>query len=182
MELKRVNKEIKTFYEKHLESFKNVSICVIQIDSINQNCLEISDNNKVLLRLTIPNNYPFRPYNVYSYHLSNKLNYHKYISMLNGKNKIHDNKILKFFYRNQYNRNTRFLDLNSNECYCCFSYTCPSHWSPALTIKDILNEYLEISFIYKYSKPYNYLFLENIYNNLFNKIPEEIIELFINFQ
>ena len=179
MALKRVNKEIKNFYEKPSEYFKKISV-VIYCDTVN--FVEISDNNKVLLTLIIPNEYPFKPYKVYSYHLYNKFNYHKYISMLNSKNKIHDNKILKFFYRNQYNKNTRFLDLNSNECYCCFSRTCPSHWYPALNFKDILNEYLEISFIDKYSKPYNYLFLENIYNNLFGKIPDEIIELFINFQ
>ena len=49
----------------------------------------------------------------------------------------------------------------------------------------MLIQYLEMTFINKYSKPYNYLYIENIYNqlfeNYFNKLPNEIIEMIFNY-
>ena len=87
-----------------------------------------------LLRLIIPNEYPFKPYKILSHHLcaNSDKNYSKYISELNNKNKIHNNEVLKFFYKIQYNK-TKFLNFDYNTCYCCASYTCPSIWHPGLT-------------------------------------------------
>ena len=199
MSLKRVNKEIKDFNEKKyfsnysqnvIEYFNNLNISLVYGDNNNvQQFIEITNKNskKVLLILIVPNEYPFKPYNINSYYLSNNndLNYSKYISKLNNKNKLHNNEVLKFFYKIQYNNNMQFLNLNNDACYCCASFNCISNWCAAYTFKNILLEYLELSFIDKYSKPYNYLVLENIYNqlfeNYFNKLPNEIIEMIFNY-
>lgn len=177
MALKRVNKEIQDFIEKPVDCFKNLNLTLIKCDTSNENYLEIFDKNlnKTLLRLIIPNDYPFKPYRIFFFHLSKKMNYSRFVSLLNTKNNIFDPKVLKFFFMNMYNiKKVKFLELN--DCYCCSSYTCPINWCPAFTIKNLLYEYLEISFITKYSKPYNYLLLENIYYNLFEKIPDELID------
>jgi len=195
--IRRINREIKNFHDKKYIStyfnnyknyFENLDISLIYCDDNSiKHYLEISNKktNQVLLRLIIPQQYPFKPYNVYTYHLtSNKdKNYSKYISELNNKNKIHNAEVLKFFYKIQYNK-PKFLNLDSNSCYCCASFNCPSNWHPGLTINNVLIEYLEMTFINKYSKPYNYLILENTYNylfeNYFNKLPNEIIEMIFN--
>ncbi len=196
--IKRVNIEIKNFHEKkyitnffnnYEKYFENLDVKLIfSDDNTMKQFLEITDkqNDKVLLRLLIPNDYPFKPYKIFSYHLSNNndLNYHKYISQLNSKNKIHNNEVLNFFYKIQYTK-SQFLNLDYNACYCCNSCICSSNWSPSLVFKNVLLEYLEMTFINKYSKPYNYLYMENIYNqlfeNYFNKLPNEIIEIIFNY-
>lgn len=196
--LKRVNKEIKNFHDEKYNNtyfnnyknyFQNLDISLIYCDDNTiKHYLEISNKktNQVLLRLIIPQQYPFKPYKIYTYHLTsnNDKNYSKYISELNNKNKIHNNKVLKFFYIIQYNNKAKFLDLDNNACYCCSSFNCPSNWHPGLTINNVLIEYLELTFINKYSKPYNYLVLQNTYNqlfeNYFNKLPNEIIEMIFN--
>ena len=72
-------------------------------------------------------------------------------------------------------------ELNHNACYCCNSLTCYTNWSPALTLMNVLLEYTEVAFIKKYSKWYNYIYLESIYSclniNYFSKLPDEIIEI-----
>ena len=78
----------------------------------------------------------------------------------------------------------KFFNFIKNECYCCSSITCSANQSPALSLPNILLEFLEIKFIEKYSQPDEYKELENIYNYLhkeyFNKLPTEIYELVIN--
>ena len=196
--IRRINREIKnfhdekyitTYFNKYKKYFENLAISLVFCDDDSiKHYLEITDKqtNSVLLRLIIPNEYPFKPYKVFSYHLcgNSDKNYSKYISELNSKNKIHNTEVLNFFYKIQYNK-PKFLNLDSNSCYCCASCTCPSIWHPGLTLNIMLIEYLEMTFINKYSKPYNYLYIENIYNqlfeNYFNKLPNEIIEMIFNY-
>lgn len=196
--IKRINKEIKnfndekynsTYFNNYKKYFEKLDIRLIYCDDNNiKHYLEISDKktNQILLRLIIPSEYPFKPYKILSHHLTcnSDKNYSKYISELNSKNKIYNNEVLKFFYKIQYNK-PKFLNFDYNTCYCCASYSCPSVWHPGLTLNFFLIEYLELSFINKYSKPYNYLYIENIYNQLFekyfNKLPNEIIEMIFNY-
>jgi ubiquitin-protein ligase len=133
-------------------------------------------NNKILLRLMIPENYPFKPYKIYYHDLAN--NYDMYLSKINI-NKKFDPKVLYFFYICMYGAKAKFLKLNDNECYCCNSFTCYTNWSPALTVTNVLLEYNEVAFIKKYSNWYNYIYLENIHSSLnhFNKLPDDIIEI-----
>lgn len=196
--IRRINREIKNFHdEKYITTYFNnykkyfetldISLIFCDDDTI-KHYLEIIDktSKQILLRLIIPNEYPFKPYKVLSYHLTGNSdkNYSKYISELNSKNKIYNTEVLNFFYKIQYNK-PKFLNLDSNSCYCCASCTCPSIWHPGLTLNIMLIEYLEMTFINKYSKPYNYLYMENIYNqlfeNYFNKLPNEIIEMIFNY-
>lgn len=179
MSLKRVNKEIEkinTFeYNEHVRTFFDKLKFTIIFDDVN--ILQIEMNNKILLRLIIPGDYPFKPYKIYHHDLAN-CNYDMYLSKIN-KNKNFDPKVLNFFYTSLYGVKSKFLKLNDNDCYCCNSVTCYTNWSPALTVENVLLEYNEVAFIKKYSNWYNYIYLENIYYSLndFNKLPDDIIEI-----
>jgi hypothetical protein len=179
MSLKRVNKEIEklnTFdCNQHVRTFFDKLKFDIIFDEVN--ILQIEINNKILLRLMIPGDYPFKPYKIYYHDLANN-NYDMYLSKINI-NKKFDPKVLYFFYTCLYGVKTKFLKLNDNECYCCNSVTCYTNWSPALTVTNVLLEYNEVAFIKKYSNWYNYIYLESIHSSLnhFSKLPDEIIEI-----
>lgn len=181
MSLKRVNKEIEkinTFdCNKHVRAFFDKLKFTIIFDEVN--ILHIEMNNKILLRLIISGDYPFKPYKICYHDLDNN-NYDTYLSKINI-NKKFDPKVLYFFYTCLYGVKTKFLKLNDNDCYCCNSITCYTKWSPALTVTNVLLEYNEVAFIKKYSNWYNYIYLENIYSSLdyFNKLPDDIIEIIL---
>jgi ubiquitin-protein ligase len=196
--LKRLHKEIELFVNKEKfnkyniniqKFFTNLHIKEYYINDNNKDnkdniFLDFKDNNdKLLLTIAVPNSYPFKSYILIFNNITNKLNnknsYFKNIGLL-SENKIYDKKILAFFYKLQYGLESKFLNLNSNDCFCCNSLFCNHNWNPSLTFENILLEYLEIQFIVKYSKPYNYINILNIYNKLFhkylNKMPLELLD------
>lgn len=179
MSIKRVNKEIEKINtsdcNQHVRTFFDKLKFDIIFDEVN--ILQVKMNNKILLRLMIPGEYPFKPYKIYYHDLANDI-YDVYLSKINI-NKKFDPKVLYFFYTCLYGVKTKFLKLNDNECYCCNSVTCYTNWSPALTVTNVLLEYNEVAFIKKYSNRYNYIYLANIYSSLyhFNKLPNDIIEI-----
>ena len=185
MSLKRVNKEIekiKSFNcNEHIKTFFDQLKFAIIFDEVN--ILQVEMDGKILLRLTIPGDYPFKPYKMYYNNLTDT-NYDIHLSKIN-KNKIFDPKVLDFFYSCLYGTKSKFLKLNHGECYCCNSLTCYSNWCPALTVTDVLLEYNEVAFIKKYSEWYNYIYLENIYSCLnityFNKLPDDVIKIIIDY-
>lgn len=179
MSIKRVNKEIEKIntsdYNQHVRTFFDKLKFNIIFDEVN--ILQIEMNNKILLRLMIPGEYPFKPYKIYYHDLASDI-YDTYLSKINI-NKIFDPRVLYFFYTCMYGVKTKFLKLNDSECYCCNSVTCYTNWSPALTVTNVLLEYNEVTFIKKYSNWYNYIYLEHIYSSLnhFNKLPNDIISI-----
>ena len=185
MSLKRVNKEIekiKTFEcNECIRTFFNKLKFAIIFDEVN--ILQIEMDYKILLRLIIPGDYPFKPYKIYYNDLTG-VNYDIHLSKIN-KNRIFDPKVLDFFFMCLYGVKSKFLKLNHQECYCCNSLMCYGNWCPAFTVTDILLEYIEVAFIKKYSEWYNYIYLENIYSCLnityFNKLPDEIINIIMNY-
>ena len=197
--LKRINKEIQNYNEKaylatsgsagfskpllnYLAGLR-LEISIMNISNKDEYFLLIKDsNNKQLLQLKYPEYYPFKPYSVLSYRssiINNEMSYYKYLISVNNAIKTKDSNIYKFFYTNLYGRKPLFLNLGSNECYCCNSNTCQNIWSPSLTINSIILEQLEIRFIETYCSKLGYSYLSNIYNNLMytilGKLPEEII-------
>lgn len=195
--LKRINKEIQNYNEKaYLTNNVNflkpllsylagltLEVSTINISNKDEYFLLVKDtNNKQILQLKYPEYYPFKPYSVLSYKSSimkNEMSYYKYLISIGNKLKHKDINIYKFFFRNLYGHEPLFLNLNSNECYCCNSVTCVNLWSPALTINSIILEQLEIRFIESYCSEIGYSYLSAIYNNLMNtvlgKLPDEII-------
>lgn len=191
--LKRLHKEIELFINKEKfnkysvnirKFFNNLNIKEYYVNDNKDTFLDFKDNNdKILLTIQVPNSYPFKPYIIIFNNITNKLNnknsYFKNIGLL-SENKIYDKKILAFFYKLQYDLESKFLNLKNNDCYCCNSLFCSHNWNPSLTFENILLEYLEIQFIVKYSKPYNYINILNIYNKLFdehlNKLPLELLD------
>lgn len=187
--LKRLHKEIELFINKEKFNKYNVNIqdfftkLDIKEYYINDNVLlDFRDNNNnLLLTIGVPNSYPFKSYIIIFNNVTNKLNnknsYFRNIGLLNEK-KIYDKKILAFFYKLQYGLEPKFLNLKYNDCFCCNSLFCNHNWNPSLIFENVLLEYLEIQFIVKYSRPYNYINILNIYNKLFdehlNKLPLEL--------
>ena len=195
--LKRINKEIQNYNEKaYLTNNVNflkpllsylagltLEIRTMNSSNTDEYFLLVKDtNNKQILQLKYPEYYPFKPYSVLSYKSSimkNEMSYYKYLIAIGNKLKHKDKNIYKFFFRNLYGHEPLFLNLNSNDCYCCNSVTCVNLWSPALTINSIILEQLEIRFIESYCSEIGYSYLSAIYNNLMNtvlgKLPDEII-------
>ncbi len=209
--LKRINKEIENFFlKKYLEKTNysdflikfldnlNVEIIVSNYDAKNVYFLDITniDTKEIFLQLEIPDHYPFKPYNVVKYNsvfVSNYLNlsnkYSKYINNIYEKIKDKDKNIYKFFYKNLYGMEPKFLNLKKNDCYCCSSVICSNLWSPSITFNNLIFEQIELQFIEKYSTKLGYKYLTNIYNNYLNilynevykKIPDEIIDKILEY-
>ena len=202
---RRVNKEIENFYnKKNFEKYSTNIVCYLSLFDIELNIISNVNNdqyhvsieknnplnkNTLIMNLTIPQCYPFKPYNV-SLNNSPKYkninySYARYINEICRKNKFIDNNILYFFYKILYNHQPKFISLSKPTCYCCSSVTCPANWSPSCTINNIIIEYNEIKFIEKYSSPYNFKMLKHIYDSLnenyFNKLPEEVMEIILNY-
>ena len=199
--LKRINKEIQNYntkaylatsesagFSKHLLNYLAglaLELSIMSISNKDEYFLLIKDANaRQLLQLAYPEYYPFKPYSVLSYRSSiinakNEMSYYKYLIAVNNAIKTKDRNIYKFFYKNLYGHEPLFLNLASNDCYCCNSNTCRNIWSPSLTINSIILEQLEIRFIETYCTKVGYSYLSNIYNNLMHtvlgKLPEEII-------
>ena len=201
--LKRINKELKDFFEKKyiinkkeykykvVDFFYNLSITMYIVnDLINTYHLLITNivTNKTILDILIPQEYPFKPFSIQDYSFSksncNNINYLKYLGNTSKLFDSYDNTIMSFFYSIQYGK-PKFLNLNKCSCFCCSSITCAYNWSPACRINNILLEYLEIDFITNYCKKYNYKKITHIYNKLFelyfNKLPNEVIDIIFGF-
>ena len=201
--LKRINKEIENYntkaylatsesagFTKQLLSYLaglTLEISIMSVSNKDTYFLLIKDanaNNAQILQLAYPEYYPFKPYSVLSYRSSiinakNDMSYYKYLIAVNNRIKHKDKNIYKFFYKNLYGHEPLFLNLATNDCYCCNSNTCQNIWSPSLTINSIILEQLEIRFIETYCSELGYSYLSNIYKNLMHtilgKLPEEII-------
>jgi hypothetical protein len=201
--LKRINKEVQNYNSKAYLTTSNaffskpllnylagltLEISIMSISNKDEYFLLIKDaNNKHILQLKYPEYYPFKPYSVLSYTSSimkNEMSYYKYLIAISNSIKNRNKTIYKFFYTNLYGREPYFLNLDSNECYCCNSNTCQNVWSPSLTIDSIILEQLEIRFIETYCSKLGYNYLYNIYNNLIHtilgKLPEEIVIVILN--
>ena len=156
--------------------------------------------NLLFLELEIPDQYPFKPYSVvnynsiyltnkyFNYNSNNKISYSKYMNNVYEKIKHKDKNIYAFFFKNLYGFEPKFLNLNKNDCYCCSSIICNNLWSPSITFSNLIFEQLELTFIEKYSSELGYKYLVNIYNNYYNimhnqlykKLPDEIISKILN--
>ena len=207
--LKRISNEIEGFNNKRnfkkyenseyfLKFLDNINFNLIHNDYYNENkyYLQIFKNNNythMILELRIPQYYPFKPYKVMqidniNYDHSKYLNYDysKYLNNVYKKIANKEKEIYKFFFINQYNLNSKFLNLH-NDCFCCQSITCLRYWSPNNTCIDIIFEYNEINFIKKYSSELMYKYIKNIYKKLFNetyfnKLSDDLLEKIFNFK
>lgn len=197
--------ENKNYSEKVKEFLDTISIEIIvhKYDNKDKYYLTILEKDKLFLELLIPERYPFKPYTVVNYnnifatnafhlnkkHLSffnfNKFSYLKYMNIIHDSLQDKNINIYKFFYKNLYSLEPKFLNLEKKSCYCCYSITCSHLWSPSITFNNLLFEHLEIRFIEIYSNKLGYKYLLNLYNQLFNgelfsKLPSELIIKILN--
>ena len=168
-----------------LKNFFNnttIQLYITNYDNEDQHFFEIKVNDIFFLTLKIPKYYPFEPYSVHNnYYINNyqRISYHKYIINICSYSKRCNYEILDFFYKILYGKENKHLKNKKNTCYCCESLTCKSNWNPALTVNDVIIEYLEIKFIEKYSTKTKYELLENLYINLFLQLPDDIKNLIL---
>ena len=190
--LKRVNRELEIYKTKRIEQYPNslknffnnitIQLYITNYDNEDQHFFEIKVNDIFFLTLKIPKYYPFEPYSVHNnYYINNyqRISYHKYINNICSYSKRCNYEILDFFYKILYGKENKHLKNKKNTCYCCESLTCKSNWNPALTVNDVIIEYLEIKFIEKYSTKTKYELLENLYINLFLQLPDDIKNLIL---
>lgn len=195
---KRVNKELENFKAKKflknlnknvINFYNNVDMDVYINDDDNESILlEVSYKNKIIYELNVPKEYPFKPYSIRNFYFKHELSNLNYSQYLNNILKILKNNninynILYFFLLCKYGIKSKFLSETNDRCFCCTSLTCHNLWSPAFTVNNYINEYIELKFILNNSDITEYKELENIYNNLFNtndmyfnKLPSDIID------
>lgn len=197
---KRINKEIenidklKHIYNidcKHNNEFYNFYKYIkikhySMIDHINNKetmYIDIINDYVNIITLIVPNDYPFKPYKVDKFKLSN-IEWSKYLVRLWSIIVKLNCKILYYFYIIQYINKPLFLNCSEKNlnCFCCSSSCCSGNWSPSCRISNIINEYIEINYIENYSKFYKNKMLNSLYDNFLEKfkLPEELFELIVN--
>ena len=197
---KRINKEIenidklKHIYNidcKHNNEFYNFYKYIkikhySMIDHINNKetmYIDVINDYVNIITLIIPNDYPFKPYKVDKFKLSN-IEWSKYLVRLWSIIVKLNCKILYYFYIIQYINKPLFLNCSEKNlnCFCCSSSCCSGNWSPSCRISNIINEYIEIDYIKNYSKFYKNKMLNSLYDNFLEKfkLPEELFELIVN--
>lgn len=190
-ELSQFNKQIDAnIYNKGINTFfKNLSfeICHVSENKYEKIIIEIKYNNKFLVDLSIPSDYPFKPYNIYRHNFSSNINFHKFSADLYIKMKSLDSNVLDFFYRTMYEKKPKFIGLNKTCCYACNSIICTNLWNPSCKIENFLLEYKEIMFIDKYSQKYTYKKIQNTYENMIHKfsidykLPDDVINVILGY-
>ncbi len=201
---KRVNKELENFkakkflinLNKNLINFYNnvdIDVHIINDDNNESILLEVAYKNKIIYELNVPKEYPFKPYSIRNYFFKDELLNLNYSQYLNNILKILKNNninynILYFFLLCKYGIKSKFLSEINDRCFCCSSLTCHNLWSPAFTVNNYINEYVELKFILINSDLSEYRKLENIYTYLFNKndiyfnkLPNDIIEYILSY-
>ncbi len=197
---KRINKEIENIEKlkhvynidcKHNNEFYNFYKYIkikhySMIDHINNKetmYIDIINDYVNIITLIIPNDYPFKPYKVDKFKLSN-IEWSKYLVRLWSIIVKLNCKILYYFYIIQYINKPLFLNCSEKNlnCFCCSSSCCSGNWSPSCRISNIINEYIEINYIKNYSKFYKNKMLNSLYDNFLEKfkLPEELFELIVN--
>ena len=197
---KRINKEIENIEKlkhiynidcKHNNEFYNLYKYIkikhySMIDHINNKetmYIDVINDYVNIITLIIPNDYPFKPYKVDKFKLSN-IEWSKYLVRLWSIIVKLNCKILYYFYIIQYINKPLFLNCSEKNlnCFCCSSSCCSGNWSPSCRISNIINEYIEIDYIKNYSKFYKNKMLNSLYDNFLEKfkLPEELFELIVN--
>jgi len=181
--LRRVQKEIENFKAKKnthkLDFFNNLKFEILSQNK--KNYLMIYDKYLDLFtQLEINQCYPFKPYNVTYLKFKNSLPYLNNLNNFTELFKNRDKTIYIFFFKCMYSINPKFLNLDKNECYCCKSLICTNEWCPSFTFTNLLLEQLEIKFMECYSSNLGYKYIKDVYNNLFFKLPTDVILNIIN--
>lgn len=197
---KRINKEIENIEKlkhiynidcKHNNEFYNFYKYIkikhySMIDHINNKetmYIDIINDYVNIITLIVPNDYPFKPYKVDKFKLSN-IEWSKYLVRLWSIIVKLNCKILYYFYIIQYINKPLFLNYSEKNlnCFCCSSSCCSGNWSPSCRISNIINEYIEINYIENYSKFYKNKMLNSLYDNFLEKfkLPEELFESIVN--
>jgi ubiquitin-protein ligase len=131
----RIKRELQELYK----IYKDIDVDIID-DKLTISISEVIDNKKHNYSFLITINYPFEPPKIF---YQNKT-YYDYLK----NNYMHKNNYLI----------KKFL---GHDCFCCHSYNCRNNWSPAITLKKIIEE------IYRIKK---------IKRNIVNKIFVDIIK------
>ena len=132
---KRIKKELQDLYK----FYDDIEVTV-KDGKLIVNIGEVIDNKKQKYSFLITKNYPFEPPKIF-----------------------YQNKTYMNFLKNNYTQKELIIlkTISGQECFCCYSYTCRDNWSPAITLRIIIEE------IYRIKK---------IKRNIFDKIYADIIK------
>lgn len=106
--------------------------------------IEFIYDNKINVKMTFPKDYPFRPPR--NLQINDKL--------INYQKLWRSSYIYKYF---------------KIDCLCCKSITCTNNWNVSKKIKDVVEEYLDLTRIYTIAKVLEKLEKKNL--------PEEVVML-----
>lgn len=181
MSIKRINNELKKIENYLLNNNLNI---YFEKDNNNNDryVVSIFENDKLIIDIYLPNDYPFKPYNInlilhskYTSQFHDRINYCKWLSNI----KIINNKYHKLFMLNLLG--DKYTITNYPNCFCCKSITCRSNWSPKLTIENGIIEYKKFLIYKLYSSHLMINYLNKLYNNLFPKLCDDLKEKIFTF-
>lgn len=187
MILKRINKELNDFknsnYKYDAYLYQESDKYYININKIKYNNIKYNNLNNIILKLYIPNDYPFKPYHICYYEkpynekkdIYFNDSYLRFISKYNKKIPFY----ICFFMTVRF-RNNKYKYLNNINCLCCNSVTCSSNWNPSIKIKNVIDEYKFSRILNFYCSTLMRRHLKTIFS-YFDKLDEDVIDLILNY-
>lgn len=168
MSLKRINNELKrqkNFYEENNIEYFQTTNCN------NNNIIILSKQNIDFLEFILPNEYPFKPFNINLIknlspvsNINNSINYQKWLSNIKPIKNIYHKLFMDILFKKDTNLN----------CFCCDSITCFSRWNPALTMQNGIDEYKKYLIYKLYSKEIMFNYLKKLFDNLFPNLSNDL--------
>ena len=161
-------------------------------------CKEIgiinNKTNNLIIKIIIPNDYPFKPYNVFLldnyYNLesydkwsSKLINYKILDQNIINKQQFLDNIFYQWAFASiRYPLLKKYLNIPyQGICYCCESIICSDKWSPSYTMTDVLCEYIIRKQFLIYGNSLNLRIINSIFSNNKWYIPNDVICHIISF-
>ena len=179
---KRIRKELTDIIPEKF-SRENLEYEAVQCNTSEPLLVDIINKNSkiTILKIQLPNYYPFKPPSVTYFPYNNPMSYNKLLASYSTNQKYAANVLFAalFFsvcYNPHFYKTSIFKELLlKNTCFCCSSITCRNNWHPGLVLSDIVTEY-SLCKIFKKYRSHSYL---RIFDMLFHKedcnFPDDII-------
>ena len=185
---KRINKELSVNYiPKFFDKKLPYHLVISKYHDVPCELNLIHNNNmKIVLTITIPNDYPFHsPTILLSSETVNKLNligfkrnkfrvatwkYTKWCSELLTNYRENDLLLAWIFTKIRYPHMSKLWHNapRPSDCLCCSSITCGNNWAPSYSVYDLVAEYLLYKQFFCYTSPLILRQIKNIFYSLFN--------------
>jgi ubiquitin-protein ligase len=195
MSQKRIHNEMKRFPQTMATLNMNASLYELDGSDFNPpRHFGVFNQNKKLLQLTIPPDYPFKSPKVLIMNKEKLENYDQWSRSIydgHGPKSFHIGSrdycnfflawVFSLIYKPQLAPYWKFIPSKKNDhCLCCESITCSNNWSPSKTISDILMEFIARRNFFINCSPLMQRWIKPIFDNDRWSLPEDIILLLIS--